>query len=116
MANLRQNWGIPYMNINPAAAYRAYNKINGYSHSSRHTEFGVEDAAQRLENTDQIEIRPEGARKMEAEQLTKAIAAELREPASPEKLNELREAIQNKSYHVPTGDLVNAMMRHCALV
>lgn len=53
---------------------------------------------------------------MEAEQLTKAIAAELREPASPEKLNELREAIQNKSYHVPTGDLVNAMMRHWALV
>ena len=70
------------MNINPAAAYRAYNKINGYSHSSRHTEFGVEDAAQRLEKTDQIEISPEGARKMEAEQLTKAIAEENFEKAA----------------------------------
>lgn len=104
------------MNINPAAAYRAYNKINGYSHSSRHTEWNVEDGAQRLENTDQIEISPEGARKMEAEQLTKAIASELREPASPERLKDLQKAIENKSYHVPTGDLVNAMMRHWALV
>lgn len=103
------------MKINPAAAFRAYNKINGYSQSSRHAELSMEDAVQNFENTDQVEISPEGARKMEVEQLTRAVASELREPASPERLNDLREAIQNKSYHIPTGDLVDAIMRHWAI-
>ncbi|MBC8585801.1 flagellar biosynthesis anti-sigma factor FlgM [Youxingia wuxianensis] len=99
------------MKINPAA-FHAYKKINGYTHASRHMEQTQEEMAAKTENSDQIQISPEGARKMEAEQLSRAIAAELCRPASPERLESLRKAIQDKSYHVPTTDLADAIMQH----
>ena len=45
------------------------------------------------------------------EQLTQSILAEIREPASPQRLDSLRAAVQNHTYHVPTVDLVDAVMK-----
>lgn len=99
------------MKINPAA-FHAYSKINDCTSIPRHLEVGAEDTVQRSGNTDQIQISPEGARKMEIEQLTKSIVSEMHEPASSERLERLRQAVQNRTYHIPTKDLVDAMMRH----
>ena len=49
---------------------------------------------------------------MEAEQLSRSIMAEIREPASPERIEDLRRAVQSGSYRVPTGELVDAVIRH----
>ena len=99
------------MKINPAAAFHAYKKINDYTPHSRHAESGPEEAAQKIENTDQIQISAAGARKIEGENFTRTVVSELHKPASPERLESLRSAIENKSYYVATDDLVSAIMR-----
>ena len=38
--------------------------------------------------------------------------AEIREPASPERLEALRNAVQKGEYNIPTDQLVDAVMRH----
>ena len=100
------------MIINPAAAYQAYNRISDHTHSPRRTGQYPEGGALKAGNTDQIQISHEGTRKMEAEQLSRSIMAEIREPASPERIEDLRRAVQSGSYRVPTGELVDAVIRH----
>ena len=98
------------MKIGPAAAFHAYNKAAEYTHTPRQAEFRLEEPASRGEHTDRILISSEGTRKAEVDQLTKAIATEVYKPASPERLESLRTAVQNGTYYVATGDLVDAMM------
>ncbi len=100
------------MKINPTAAFQAYNKMAEHNRSPRQAELSADDKMQRGGHTDQIQISPEGARKMEIDQLTKAIVSETRTPASPERLEKLRTAVRNGTYHIPTGDLADAVMRH----
>ena len=100
------------MKINPAAAYQAYNRISDHTHSPRRTGQYPEGGALKAGNTDQIQISHEGTRKMEAEQLSRSIMAEIREPASPERIEDLRRAVQSGSYRVPTGELEAAGIRH----
>ena len=100
------------MKINPTAAYQAYNKISEHSHAARRLGAASELPAQKAENTDRIHISPEASRQLEVEQLSRSILAEIREPASQERLESLRSAIQKGTYNVPTGELVNAVMRH----
>ena len=100
------------MKINPAAAYQAYNRIPDHTPSPRRTGQYPEGGALKAGNTDQIQISHEGTRKMEAEQLSRSIMAEIREPASPERIEDLRRAVQSGSYRVPTGELVDAVIRH----
>lgn len=100
------------MKINPTTAYRTYRKVAESTHAPRPTETHLEETAYKNGNIDQIQISPEGARKMEVEQLTRAIAADFHEPASPERLESLRTAVQNKTYHIPTGSLADAVMSH----
>ena len=100
------------MKINPAAAYQAYHRISDHTHSPRRTGQYPEGGALKAGNTDQIQISHEGTRKMEAEQLSRSIMAEIREPASPERIEVLRRAVQSGSYRVPTGELVDAVIRH----
>ena len=100
------------MKINPAAAYQTYNRISDHTHSPRRTGQYPEGGALKAGNTDQIQISHEGTRKMEAEQLSRSIMAEIREPASPERIEDLRRAVQSGSYRVPTGELVDAVIRH----
>ncbi len=99
------------MKINPAAAYHVYSKAAKSPYALRQTEPHAEETAVRNENTDQIQISYAGSRKSEIEQLSRAVASEMNEPTSPEKLEGLRSAIQNKAYHVSTSDLAEAMLR-----
>ena len=101
------------MNINPAAALNAYNKVTERTQPVRPTEQSrPEDAAQRAGHTDQIDISPEGARQNEIEQVTRSILSEIKEPASDERIEALRTAMQNGTYHVPTETLVDEVMKH----
>ncbi len=93
------------MKINPTAAYQAYNKISEHSHAARRLGAASELPAQKAENTDRIHISPEASRQLEVEQLSRSILSEIR-------LESLRSAIQKGTYNVPTGELVNAVMRH----
>ena len=54
----------------------------------------------------------EATRQLEVEQLSRSILAEIREPASAERLESLRNAVQKGEYNVPTDRLVDAVMRH----
>lgn len=100
------------MKINPTTAYQAYNKITGSSYAvSRRLDSSGEEQVQKVENTDRFLISPEAARQREVEQLTNSIMSQIREPASPQRLDSLRTAVQNKTYHIPTGDLVDAVMK-----
>lgn len=100
------------MKISPTTAYKAYNKISERPYArSRRQDSQAEGQAQRAENTDSIRISPEAARQREVEQLTNSIMSQIREPASPQRLDSLRAAVQNKTYNVPTGDLVDAVMK-----
>ena len=100
------------MKINPTAAYQAYNKISEHSHAARRLGAASELPAQKAENTDRIHISPEASRPLEVEQLSRSILAEIREPASAERLESLRNAVQKGEYNVPTDRLVDAVMRH----
>lgn len=101
------------MKINPTAAYQAYNKISGYGRASRRMDTAAEvQTAQQPGKTDRIQISPEASRQLEVEQLSRSILAEIKEPASPERLEGLRSAIQKGEYNVPTDQLVDAVMRH----
>lgn len=100
------------MKINSTAAYQAYKKVAGRNYAvSRRQDPQGEESVQRQENTDRFLISPEAARQREVEQLTSSIMSQIREPASPQRLDSLRAAVQNKTYSIPTGDLVDAMMQ-----
>ena len=100
------------MKINPTAAYQAYGKISEYGHSSRRGGAAGAQAAPQPGKTDRIQISPEATRQLEVEQLSRSIMAEIREPASPERLEALRNAVQKGEYNIPTDQLVDAVMRH----
>ena len=101
------------MKTNPTAAYQAYNKISDYGHTLRRTgAAGETPAAEKSGKTDRIQISQEATRQLEVEQLSRSILAEIREPASAERLESLRNAVQKGEYNVPTDRLVDAVMRH----
>ena len=97
------------MKINPTAAYHAYNKISEHLRPVRMEE----TAGQPVQpgKTDQIQISPEAARSQEVEQYARTVTAELCRPASQQRLDALRTAIQNGEYHIPTEKLADAMMK-----
>ena len=68
-------------------------------------------AARGDNNTDKISISPAGARQADVDHLTKSVLAEIQRPASPERLDALRTAVQSGAYRVPAGDLADALMR-----
>ena len=65
------------MKINSVAALHTYNKINEHTSVVHHAENSIGDSERKCENTDQIQISLEGTRKVEVEQLTRAISAEM---------------------------------------
>lgn len=100
------------MKINPTAAYQAYGKISDRSYAfTRRQDYQMEEQVQKVEYTDRFRISPEAARQREVEQLTSSIMSEIREPTDPQRLDSLRTAVQNKTYNIPTGDLVDAVMK-----
>ncbi|MDK2812945.1 MAG: hypothetical protein PWQ08_200 [Clostridiales bacterium] len=104
------------MKINPAAAFNAYNKTvekvsSNQSSAAVHPAETTQARAAAAEHTDQVQISAEGARKAGIQQITDAIVSEIHEPASAEKLESLRDAVQNKTYRVSTSNLVDAIMK-----
>ena len=104
------------MKINPAAAFNAYNKTvekisSAQSSAAAHPAENASARAASTEHTDQVQISAEGARKAGIQQITDTIVSEIHEPASAEKLESLRDAVQNKTYHVSTPDLVDAIIK-----
>lgn len=100
------------MKINPAAAYQAYNRISEHTPALRRIGLTVEGGAAKAGNIDQIQISQEGARKVEADQLTRSIMSEIQTPASPERIESLRQAVQKGTYNIPTDKLVDAVIKH----
>ena len=102
------------MKINPAAAYGIYKANSNTQRHDSDTSFAgqLESlSAKKAEHTDQVSISAEGARQMEAERATRSIMSSIDSPTPPQKLEELRAAVQNKTYYVSTGDLVDAVMQ-----
>ena len=97
------------MKINPTAAYHAYNKISEHLRPSRQEE--TEHLQPQIGNVDQIQISAKAARSQELEQYSRTVTARLCQPASAQRLESLRTAIQNGEYHVSTEDLADAMMK-----
>lgn len=58
-------------------------------------------------NTDKISISNKGAF---VDQLTKSIVSQMEQPASQERLDSLKSAVQDGTYHIPTEDLVDAVV------
>ena len=101
--------GGSFMKINPTAAYHAYNKISEHLRPARMEETAGQPV--QTGKTDQIQISPEAARSQEVEQYARTVTAELCRPASQQRLDALRTAIQNGEYHIPTEKLADAMMK-----
>lgn len=102
------------MKINPTAAYQAYSRISERVRPVRMEESGEQPFCSG--KTDQIQISPEAAHSQEVERYSRAVAAELCRPASPERLEALRTAIQNGEYHVSAETLADAMMKKWFLI
>ena len=93
------------MKINPAASFGVY-KTNLTRAPEAHGMQGV-----RSENTDQLSISTQGARQAEIDRITKTVVSEIK-PASPQRIEALRNEVQQKTYHVSTSDLVDAVIEH----
>ena len=91
------------MKINPTAAYYAYNKISEHLRPVHAEE--AAGALVRSGNTDQ-----------EVEQYARTVTAELCRPASQQRLDELRSAIQKGEYYIPTEKLADSMMKKWLLI
>lgn len=102
------------MKINPTAAYYAYNKISEHLRPVHADE--AAGALVRSGNTDQIQISPEAAHNQEVEQYARTVTAELCRPASQQRLDELRSAIQKGEYYIPTEKLADSMMKKWLLI
>ena len=97
------------MKINPARVYQAYNTAK-YNKTPRQTGFHLEEVSSRNEHTDQIQISVQGSRKAEENALTKAIMNDNGDIKNCDVLEDVKAAVENKSYYVPTDDLVEAVM------
>ena len=62
-------------------------------------------------NTDHISISQSGARELEAEKVSMSILDDINTPASPERLAQLRERVQNGTYYIPTDRLTGVLMQ-----
>ena len=98
------------MQVNAAKAYGLY-KAN--MRKQAETDAAVParaDLAAKPGNTDQVSISFEGVRQREIEKVSSSILSEIEQPSDPEKLRSVQAAVQNNTYHVSTGDLVDAVM------
>ena len=103
------------MKVNPAAAFHIYQKAADYTRPS-HPREGARGAARPGAKADQVQISPEAARRQEVEQLAKSVTAQIMAPASPQRLEALRQAVQENAYHVPAGQLAEALMKNWLLL
>jgi len=106
------------MKINPSSAYqvgmssqvsavRQNEVVEAVARTAGAPSAGV---AAKGQNVDQIKISQDASLKAELDQLARAVATDLQRPPSEERIAELRKAVQNNTYYVPTAALVDAIM------
>lgn len=61
-------------------------------------------------NTDKVTISQGAAARAEAGRLASSLAAEVENTASPERIESLRQAVQDGSYSVPAEDVADAIL------
>lgn len=61
-------------------------------------------------NTDKVTISQGAAARAEAGRVASSLAAEVEGAASPERLETLRQAVQDGSYDVPAADVADAIL------
>ena len=61
-------------------------------------------------NTDKVTISQSAAQRAEAGRLVPALSAEVESTAAPERVEALRQAVQDGSYHVSAGDVADAIL------
>lgn len=60
--------------------------------------------------TDKVTISGDGAARAEISRLASSIAAEVDSPASSERIDGLRQAVEQGTYNVPSEDIADAML------
>ena len=98
------------MKINPAAAHGIY-RTNLAGYKSALSAQDLRQARELSGNTDHISISQSGARQLEAEKVSRSILDDINTPASPERLAQLRERVQNGTYYIPTDRLTGVLMQ-----
>ncbi len=68
-------------------------------------------SSEKTKNTDQISISSQGAQMAEVEQLSKAVISEIEQPTSQEKLDSIKAAVKENSYHVSTSELADVILQ-----
>lgn len=64
----------------------------------------------RAANTDKVTISGDAAARAGLSRLASSVAAEVDASASPARIEQLRTAVQDGSYHVETGDIADAIL------
>ena len=59
---------------------------------------------------DKVTLSENAACRAELSRLASALSSEVEGAASPERLSELRQAVQDGSYHVASGDIADAIL------
>lgn len=98
------------MKINSSTAYGIY-KANTKKPETDNSFQNAMSSLGKKQHTDKISISSEGARQLEIDKVSKSILDEIQTPAPTEKLEQLKAAVQNGSYHIATGDLADALMQ-----
>lgn len=97
--------------IEPSAAYRTYKKYQ--APVAAHTEAGGQQQSavkQAAQKTDQIDFSAKAARSEELGKLTQNIASELATGVSSTRMQELKTAVENGEYYLPTAQLADSML------
>lgn len=104
------------MNITPYRAYQAgVNKVNAvekksfYAAMSAAAEEGRQPVQPAEQNVDRLDISG-GAQRSEVEKSARALTQQASRPASAQRIEALRSAVQNKAYAVPAERIADAMV------
>lgn len=97
------------MKIDLNGAYRAYAKSSATLPQQSEKSAG-KNSRPAMGQMDSISISSEAAQKSELDKLMHSAAAEADADISPERLSNLRQAVQSGSYHVPTEKLAEALL------
>lgn len=98
------------MKIEGAAAFRVYKSYTAAVGSSANTDLPSGIKTENAGKTDKVSFSEQAAKNGELSRLTQSIAAELSMGTPSGRLRELKEAVADGGYQVPTEDLADAIL------
>lgn len=114
---MRARNGVTGMNINPASVYSAYKaggvKAAEATAASARVEATPKGTAANT-NTDTVSLSSKAAQRLEAKQIASSIANQIEPPSDPARVEEIRKAVENNTYFVPTDRLATAILSRWA--